>query len=177
MIGELELQNNNMKSVYITKGGLLTALGVILIYSSTLLPFNKLYILIAASAIIPFTAVKLNIKSSILTYASTSILSFIVCGLKGTVLAYLFFFGIFGIVKYYIEKLKNILIEIFLKLLFFNFSLSILYFLFKGFFTSELKFKFSPMLIIIVAEVIFIIYDYALTLFIDYIGRHFTDRN
>lgn len=159
-------------SSYIAKGGLLTAIGVILVYLSGIVPLNKTYLLTLSSFLIPLTVIITNEKIAFITYISTALLSFLICGLKGTVLSYVVFFGLYGLVKYYIEKIKKLPIEIILKLLFFNLCLLILFLLYSLFFPELLKIKFNLYLIIAGIQIIFLIYDYLLTLFIEYINKY-----
>ncbi|WP_333860694.1 hypothetical protein [Clostridium sp.] len=159
-------------SSYIAKGSLLTAIGVILVYLSGIVPLNKTYLLTLSSFIIPLTVIITNEKIAFINYISTALLSFLICGLKGAVLSYVVFFGLYGLVKYYIEKIKKLPIEIILKLLFFNLCLLILFLLYSLFFPELLKIKFNLYLIIAGIQIIFLIYDYLLTLFINYINKY-----
>lgn len=158
-------------SKFIARGGILTAIGVMLLYISTISPTSKVYILGVASSLIPLSVLLTNINNSFIVYIATSFLSFLMLGFKDSVIAYIIFFGLYGFVKYYIEKLRNIPIEIFLKLLFFNFSFFLIYSLYKLFFTGLLKINLPLYQVIIMLEFIFIIFDYALTLFIAYISK------
>lgn len=159
-------------STYIAKGGLLTAISVILVYLSGIVPLNKTYLLTLSSFVIPLAVIITNEKIAFITYISTALLSFLICGFKGTVLSYMIFFGLYGLVKYYIEKTKKLPVEIILKLLFFNLCLLILFLLYSLFFPELLKIKFNLYLIIVGIQVIFLIYDYLLTLFINYINKY-----
>ncbi|MBC2581547.1 hypothetical protein [Clostridium sp. DJ247] len=162
------------KTSYIAKGGLLTALGVIFVYLSTLLPVNKLYLLAMASSIIPLSVITTNIQTSVVVYAATALLSLLVCGIKIPVILYAVFFGIYGIVKYYIEKLNKIYIEILLKLMFFNLILLILTYIYKVLFTVIPAVPLPIYLLVIFAEIVFLIYDYVLTLFISRVNNYFS---
>ena len=157
---------------YIAKGGLLTTIGVVLVYLSGIVPLNKTYLLTLSSFIIPLAVIITNKKTAFIIYISTALLSLLICGLKSTVLSYVAFFGLYGLVKYHIEKLKKLPVEIILKLLFFNFCLLVLFLLYSLFFPGLLKIKFNLYLIIIGIQIIFLIYDYLLTLFINYTNKY-----
>lgn len=158
-------------SKFIARGGILTALGVMLLYISTISPTSKVYILGVASCLIPLSVLLTDIKNSFVVYIATSLLSFLILGFKGSVIAYVSFFGLYGFIKYYIEKLRNIPIEIFFKLLFFNISVGIIFSFYKLFFTGLLKINLPFYQVIIMLQFIFIIFDYALTLFIVYVNK------
>ena len=139
---------------YIAKGGLLTTIGVVLVYLSGIVPLNKTYLLALSSFVIPLAVIITNKKTAFIIYISTALLSLLICGLKSTVLSYVAFFGLYGLVKYHIEKLKKLPVEIILKLLFFNFCLLVLFLLYSLFFPGLLKIKFNLYLIIIGIQII-----------------------
>ncbi len=160
------------KTSDITKGGLLTTLGVILIYLSGIVPINHAYLLALASFIIPLSVLVTSFKNAITIYAATSLLSLLICGFKITVLSYVIFFGLYGLIKYFVEELRKLPLEIILKLAFFNICLLVLFLLYSLFFPGLLKIKTSPYLIVLGAQIAFLIYDYLLTLFINYVNRY-----
>ena len=91
------------------------------------------------------------------------ILGFIVMTSKTQWLIYIFTFGIYGLIKYIIEKDRPIFVEYILKLLFANTMVLILYFIVR-------EFVHVPMNIIsiVIFEVVFVVYDYMYSRFIDY---------
>ncbi|NFF04104.1 hypothetical protein EXN41_01715 [Clostridium botulinum] len=115
------MKTTHLKSSNIAKGGIFTAISFLLIYLSTILPVNKLSLLATASAIIPIAIISTNAKNGFFVYLSTSILCSIVVGISRiSVVFYIIFFGLYGIIKYYIERLNKLYIEIILKFTFFN---------------------------------------------------------
>ncbi|OFI05096.1 hypothetical protein CLOACE_19150 [Clostridium acetireducens DSM 10703] len=163
----------NSNTSYVTKGGLITALSIIFIYISTIIPTNRIFILAITSCLIPITVLISNIKFAFIVYLCTSLLSLMLVGLKSQVILYIIFFGLYGIVKYYIEILRKPLIEIILKFLFFNVSVILTFFVFKKLFINNLSIKIPIIYIIGIMEIVFLLYDYALTLFINYFNNHF----
>ncbi|HIG0360629.1 TPA: hypothetical protein ACX96Z_002224 [Clostridium sporogenes] len=156
------------------KGGIFTAISFLLIYLSTILPVNKLSLLATASAIIPIAIISTNVKNGFLVYLSTSILCSIVVGIsRSSVIFYIIFFGLYGIIKYYIENFNKLYIEIILKFLFFNICLIILLYIYKLFFQGIPIINKYIYIYFIVAQIAFIAFDYVLTLFIFYIDKHF----
>lgn len=164
------MSRNNSSNI--AKGGILTAIGVICVYGSNVFPINKAFILIIASALIPIAVVSANILTSIMVYAATALLSFLISGFNIAVLAYVLFFGIYGICKYYIERIRKLPFEIIIKFLFFNLSLLICSLVIKSFFIGGIKLKYPIYILIILCEVGFWIYDYALTIFITYLSKY-----
>lgn len=128
------MKTTPLKSSNIAKGGVFTAISFLLIYLSTILPVNKLSLLATASAIIPIAIISTNAKNGFLVYLSTSILCSIVVGISRiSVIFYIVFFGLYGIIKYYIERLNKLYIEIILKFAFFNICLIVLLYIYKLF--------------------------------------------
>jgi hypothetical protein len=158
----------------IARGGILTAMGAMLIYLSTISPTSKVYILGVAASLIPLSVIITNLRNSFIVYFATSIISFLMLGFKGSVVAYVIFFGLYGLIKYFVERLRNIPLEIVLKLLYFNISIGIIFYVYKLFFTDLLKLNLPIYLVVIMLQFIFIIFDYALTLFIAYVTNHFS---
>lgn len=164
-----------MKTSYLTKGGILTALGVIFIYLSTIAPTNRLFLLMISSALIPLGVIEANVKVTLGVYISTSLLSLFIIGFKGSVFLYIIFFGIYGIIKLYIEKIATLHLELIAKFVFFNLCLYIsylaIYLIFLNFNLNELRIPLP--LILVLLEISFFLYDYALTLFIHKASKFF----
>ena len=160
-----------MKSRYIAESGLLVALTLVILYATSVIPISTLSILTVASCLIPISIIRTSIKNTILVYAASSVLSFFLFP-TNIALYYTLFFGVYGIIKYFIEKAKNIPLEIFLKLISFNILLGIIYFITKSFLVV-----ISPDLPLWIlwlgTQIVFLVYDYALTLAISYFLRRF----
>jgi hypothetical protein len=163
------------KSLKLARGGIYTAIGFLCIYLSSVIPVNKFYLMGIAACIIPISVITTGLKNSYIVYISTSLLSLIVLGLRGSVFSYIAFFGIYGFIKYYIEKLKNFYLEIALKLVFFNISLYLIFLLFKSFIAMPTT-KFPMPVIIIICEFVFLIFDYALSVFITYFSTRYLKK-
>ncbi|SMC23760.1 hypothetical protein SAMN02745134_01976 [Clostridium acidisoli DSM 12555] len=164
------------KSSLLAKGGIYTALSVLCIYLSSIIPTTKLYVLGVASCIIPISILTTNIRNSLIVYAAASILSILLLGIRWNVFAYIIFFGSYGFIKYYIERINKLPLEILLKLIFFNLCMFIIYYIYKLLFMDVLKIKLPLAFAVIAIEFIFLICDYALTLFIAYANRRFIKR-
>ena len=154
-----------MKSNNIAQSGILIALTLAILYSTSLLPISTLSILTVASCLIPISIIRTSVKNAILVYLSSSLLSFFLVPIN-IFLLYSLFFGIYGIIKFFIEKLDNLIYEIISKLIAFNILFFIIYTIFNLF--IGFKAKISLWILIFIAQVAFLIYDYALTLIITY---------
>ncbi|OOM76533.1 hypothetical protein [Clostridium sp. BL-8] len=155
-----------MKAKYIAENGIITALTLAILYSASIIPISTLSILTVASCLIPISIIRTSIKNTILVYIASSILSFFLVTIN-IAIYYILFFGIYGIIKYFIEKIRNILIELVLKLVTFNMLLSVIYFIGTNLLIN-LDTKFPIYIVWIIAQVVFLIYDYALTIIISF---------
>lgn len=159
-----------MKAKQIAESGILIALTIVVLYTASILPVSKLTVLTIASCFIPIGLIRTSLKNSIIIYIASSILSLFLIPIN-TALAYVLFFGIYGIIKYYIEKSRNLIIELILKLIIFNILFGIIYFIVKNIIT--LPSTLPIWLIIIGAQIVFLVYDYALSLIINYFYDRF----
>jgi hypothetical protein len=161
------------KANELAKGGIFTALSLLCVYLSTIIPISKIYILAFGTCIIVLSVLTTGIKNSVIVYASTSLLSFIMLGLKWNVFAYVILFGSYGFIKYYIEKMHNIILETIIKLVFFNLCVVIINYLFIILLGTNPNIRIPIAFALIMLQPIFLICDYAITLFIAYVNKHY----
>ncbi len=155
-----------MKSRHIAENGITVALTLVVLYAASILPISTLSILTVASCLIPISIIRTSIRNTILVYVASSLASFFLIS-TNIALYYTLFFGVYGIIKYFAEKLKNIPLELILKLIGFNILLTIIYFVAVNFLGLP-SIHYPLYLIWIVSQAAFLIYDYALTLIISF---------
>ena len=161
-----------MKSSNIAKGGIFAALSLILLYLSSVLPTNRLSILSIASCIIPLSIMLTGVKNTLVVYSAVSLLSLFIIPSKLISMAYILIFGSYGFIKYYVEKLRNTPVEIVLKLLYFNITAFIIVFIYKLVLLEIPIVNINIYLLIVIIEIAFVVYDYALTAFISYARKN-----
>ena len=172
-----------MKVNAITLGGILVAISIVLLYLTAFFPTNTLTLLTLLSFIPPIALMEKGLKTAMLVYTCSAIggLLFVPVNIS---LLYILFFGIYGIIKGLIERLNKSFLEIVLKLLFFNAIFLILLLSIRGilgialqnnlakllsYFTSKPLSSTSGLLILcLMMQPVFLIYDYALTLLVGY---------
>lgn len=170
-----------MTSKNMALGGLLTALTMVVLYLTLLIPTNTLTLLTIASFMAPLALIRGDLKTAWLVYICSAILAFFMLPLN-TAFLYAIFFGCYGIFKSLIEKLDKLLLENILKFILFNILFFISLTLFKDLISPEVFKSFatinlpvSPNLILWGgAQISFFIFDYALTLLIDGYYRYFS---
>lgn len=147
----------------ITYSGILLGLNIVLLLISNLISINTMFFMGLASLIISVIVMEYGVNTGLVFYIASIILSFVVMPNKSQWLLYTLTFGIYGLVKYFIEKGRPIYIEVILKLIFANLVAVILYLILKNIVIIPIN-----IITIIVYQVAFLVYDYVYSLFIEY---------
>lgn len=143
--------------------GILLGLNIVLLLISNLISINTMFFMGLASLIISVIVMEYGVNTGVVFYIASIILSFVVMPNKAQWLLYILTFGIYGLVKYFIEKGRPIYIEVILKLIFANLVAVILYLILKNIVIIPIN-----IITIIVYQVAFLVYDYVYSLFIEY---------
>lgn len=171
------MNSNYSKASVIARGGMLTALGVFLIYLSSILPTSRMFLEGLTSCLILASIILMGTKNSIAVYAATAVLSFLVCGIRLATISYVLIFGLYGFVKYYIEGLNKFALEYVLKLVYFNMCLAVLFLISKLFMPNLLDIEAAIYIIAIAAQFVFLVYDYVLSAFVTYFRKRYGRLN
>lgn len=158
----------------IAYSGILLALNIILLILVNIIPMNTLFLLGLASLPIAIVIMEYGPKAGILFYIGSVLLSFMIMVNKAQWILYVFTFGIYGLVKYIIEKDRSFVQEYLLKLLVANILIILAYIILKGFVYISINIFF-----ILIFEISFIIYDFVYSQFIDFYNdklRRFVKR-
>lgn len=157
------LLKKNLSSNDIALGGILVGINIILLSLVSVMPTLKAAMLFLTSIVTVITIMKSNIKVSFIVYFATTILATFIVVDKVYVIYYGMIFGLYPIIKYYLEKRNNLWIEYPFKIIFFNILLGISYYIIKTVFGFEFIIQINIVLIIGILQILFIIYDYILT--------------
>ena len=147
----------------IAYGGILLALNCIILLLINIIPINTLFLLGLASLPIAVVIMEYGPKAGVIFYIGSVLLSFMLMANKSQWILYIFTFGIYGLVKYIIEKGRSFLQEYIMKLIAANILIVITYFILKFFVYIPVN-----LITIIVFEITFIVYDFVYSKFIDY---------
>lgn len=152
-------------------GGILLALTVIILYAESVMPTSKLSLYALSSFFVSVIVIESGIRAGWIFYVASSLLALIIIPDKIALIPYLVFFGVYGIIKFYVEKLNKPVLEYIFKVAYFNACLAAAFLLIKEFFLESVRVDFPWWAVIAVLEVVFIIYDYVYTLFIQYYNQ------
>ena len=150
----------------IAYSGILLAVDVLLFIMLNVLQTNTLFLLGLASLPIAVIIMNWGPKTGAVFYIASVIFGFMVINNKAHWVIYVFTFGIYGLIKYLVEQDRPVYVEYVLKLIYANVALAIVYFIVK-------QFVYVPKqwYLILLFEVVFLVYDYAYSLFIDYYNQ------
>ena len=147
----------------IAYGGMLLGINIILLLLINIIPMNTLFLMGLASLPISIVIMESGAKTGLAFYLASVSLGFIVMNSKFQWILYSLTFGVYGLVKYLIEQDRAIVVEYILKIVFANIIIVVTCFILK-------PFVYIPVNLFTIAlfEVLFIVYDYIYTRFIDY---------
>ena len=96
------------------------ALSLLFMFMTGVLPFMDYALHALAGLMLVVVMVELNAKWAVLVYIAVSLLAFFLAPLKESAVLYAAFFGYYAIVKSYLERIPNRIVEWVLKFLLFN---------------------------------------------------------
>ena len=153
----------------IALSAILLAFCISTLFFQSVFPFANFTIYIISSLYIAIVLIEIGIPYAILFYFASCILSFLVVPNKVFLVPYFIFFGIYGLVKFGIEKIGNMPLEIILKLVIFNVIASMGMLFIRTVLFQSISLPDLPIIIVVVIfEIAFLAYDYFYTLFIDF---------
>lgn len=152
------------KSRKVALGGIVTLLSTVSLYISSVLPTNRIFFFALSTFFLAIIIIEDSVKSAIVVFLSSSILSFIIIPNKMTVIPYMVFFGYYAIFKSIIERINKIFIELLIKLLLFNLSTYIVYSVISKAILGEIIIKLPVWVLFLLMQLAFIIYDYSFSL-------------
>ena len=156
------------KSKQISFGAMITILSIILMYMTSFVPTAKIFLVSLSSFLTAVLIIEVGVSTALLSFLSTSILGIILIPNKLLLIPYITFLGYYGVIKLYIERLDKLILEWIINIVIFNAALYINYILLISVFSEKLKLPFSIILVILGLQILFIIYDYTFSMFIQY---------
>lgn len=156
-------------SYRVALGGIVAALCLVTMFLAGIIPALYLVLPMAAGILMMIIAVEVNTKWAALTYIAVSILSFFITFDKEAALIFIMFFGHYPILRFYIERIKSRGIRTLFKLAIFNACIIAYFYITVYLFGltqmleefDELG-KYGAIIMLALANVIFVLYDYNL---------------
>ncbi|MDD3169589.1 MAG: hypothetical protein PHC91_09065 [Eubacteriales bacterium] len=161
----------DFKTKKIATGGVLLALSIATLFGATIVPGIELTLYALSSVYVTVVILEFTVNSGWLFYFASVMLTFVLIPNKAGLIPYTLFFGIYAMIKYYIENFRKIpkIFDIILKLVFCNFVFVMGFLFFGEAFTGAIHIPDAALPVIILgAQVFFLAYDYILTLMIGF---------
>ena len=167
--------NNGSRVKRITLSGILLAFTVICVFLAAVLPTSKLSLYALSSLFMSVIIIEFGTKAGWAFYLASAILSALLVP-RLEVIPFVVFFGIYGLIKLYIERLNSRITEYILKFAYFNICLILGLFFLKEIILNGVNLSAPVYIVAAVLEVVFVIYDYIYTLFIRFYGTQLKQR-
>lgn len=156
------------KSKYVAFGGIITALSVLLMVLTGVIPVLIYSTPIIVGLFLMLVVIEMGKKWAFAVYFAVSVLSILFVAEKESAAVYVAFFGYYPILKPILESIKSRVLEWILKILIFNVSMVTTYFLLIKFFGIEISygniaFEIIVATLLVLGNVLFLLYDIVFT--------------
>ena len=141
---------------------ILSALALILVYLSSIVPTGS-WGIVAAAGLLPAAAViSVSLTAGFLCWASAAVLAFLLAPDKLCALLFGVLFGLYPMVKSLVERLRKRPLEYALKLAFFNAAFTVVWLTMAAAVTASLPQALGSSVWVLygMANVVFLLYDY-----------------
>ncbi len=157
--------NNSYKLAF---SGIFLALAVVSLYIASVIPGLELTFYALSSVFIGLVILETGIGGGILVYAAAALLGFLLIPNKAAVIPFIFFFGIYAVIKAVAEKPQGKVIQMVIKIAFFAAVFSIAYLLFKELFFGNIDMPDWSFPVLLIAGIaVFVLYDFIFTLILE----------
>lgn len=160
------ISKSNTRKLTLT--GILSAIVVLALVLESIAPTGRLGFYVLAAFVLSVILLECNIRFAWAGYIVTSLVGFMAVPEKLNVIPYIAFFGIYTLLKYHIESLRRVWLEILLKLVAFNLFLWPAWGIAKSFLPETLTRGWGVLVAGLVLQILFLLYDYLFTLWIRY---------
>lgn len=155
-------------SLKVALGGLVAALGLVLMFMTALIPFGTYAFPTFAGILLVLIVIEIGYGFALSVYAVTAILSFLLVPDKEAALMYAIFFGFYPVIKSLIERIKSKPLQYIVKYVLFNACIISAFFIAVNLLSiPEDSYNFfginMPMIFLILGNIFFFIYDLCIT--------------
>lgn len=165
---------SNKKTYQLALGGICLALTIIFMFGASIAPGVELTLYAISSLFVAVMILESGVKGGIALYLAAVLLGLLIVPNKIGVLPYIGVFGLYGIVKFYIEKLKRPAAQLLLKILFFAAVTALAFTALKGLLFGNSQLPDLPVwALICVGVVMLLLYDVIYTMLIRMYRRRF----
>lgn len=165
------------KTSTIALGGICLALTVIFMFAGSIAPGIELTLFAVSSLFTAVMIMESGVKGGVIMYGAAVLLGFVLIPNKLALIPYAFFFGYYGILKYFVEKLHGGSLQIITKAAFFAAVLCVGFIGFKELLLGSIHLPDYPVWLLIIAGILMLlVYDYIFTLLINFYLKRVRNR-
>lgn len=162
------------KTFKISLGGICLALTLVFMALASFVPGIELTLFLISSLFTAVMVIETGAGAAAVFYVAAVLLGFFIVPGKIGLIPYVFCFGYYPILKWFIEKIKSRPVQLGVKTVFFAALLSAGLLFFKKLLTASVNLPDYPVVILILGgTAMMILYDYILTYLIGYYIRRF----
>lgn len=162
------MTNSSKKSSKTAVGGIVTALSIVLMFLTSIIPSMTYALPAAAGILLSLIVIEIDKRWALGVYAAVSLLSILLIADKEAAVMYIMFFGYYPVLKGVFEGKLNPVLSWVLKFTVFNIGIVLatlitIYVFNIPFDEMERYGKWAAVLLLAIGNVVFLIYDFALT--------------
>jgi hypothetical protein len=167
----------NTSARALTRSGLSAAAGIVVLYLCCILPWGRLALLCISTIGVIFVRMSCSCGWAVGCYAATALLGLLLLPEKAPALIYALFLGYYPLIRLRLERVGSAAVRIILKLTAFNIAALLAWALFRAIFAAAISgVKMPVLMLLIAANGVFLIYDYALGQMMLYYVRNLAGR-
>ena len=164
----------NTKTGKIAMGGICTALAVIFMFGASFVPGIELTLFLISSLFTAVMVLEAGAAGGLSVFAAASLLGLILVPNKLALVPYIFCFGYYAVLKFYIEKIKSGVLQMTIKVVYFAAIVLLGLLVFKSVLTAGIHMPDWPVAGLIIAGIVMLVlYDYVMTFLINWYRRRF----
>jgi hypothetical protein len=151
------------KTRIITLAALFVAFSVIFLYLGSIIPTIRLGFAAAASLFAIAAVIETGLVSACFVYIGSSVISLLLLPDKAVILIYVLFLGYYPIIKSLAERIRSIILCWTVKVVIFEASFSVIWFLFKRLIFDSKLLETNVIFIYLAGTGAFVVFDIGLT--------------
>lgn len=154
-------QTSSIKAKRIALSAALAACSLVILYLACYMPSGRMGMAAAAGLFPAAAVISCGFGAGFLCYAGTAILAMLLISDKNVAFLYVLFFGVYPLIKGWIEKRNRLAMELIIKLALFNLYAILIFRGLSGLLTGMLPANNLPLaVLLVIANVVFLLYDY-----------------
>ncbi len=154
----------NKRTQNIAIGGICLAGSVLSVFLASIVPGAELTLYAVSSLFVAVMIMEAGMRGGWMMYSGTVLLCLILIPNKLALIPYIFFFGLYGIIKFYAEKNKHLVIQLAVKATVFLIVFGVGYLFFRELFFGNIQLPDFPLPILVLAGLAFLfLYDFIFT--------------